>query len=136
MRAAILTWLKKKDFGWTSDQVESHGLPFLQLLTDMLRYVDGQTDKLNARYCGLPEVFAQFSHYNKPRGLRHALPRLNRDTLKSCAQQLEQVNMQFWIQKKHTKNFTQLFWAVHLLFENMQNTLTRNWPLPRRTSHL
>ena len=100
LKVDFQTWLEERNVGWLSKQVKSHGVPFINTVTEALWYVDGQHDKLHAWACSVPDLLKKFSGYNKPARHRHRLPALSATVLRSLGQQVQQLSLQLWL-KKH-----------------------------------
>ena len=99
LKADVLEWLKKENVGWRTEQLESHGAPFVTLLCDVLWYVDPHQSTMKARGCGVPELLVQFMGYNQPAKHGHSVQPLSRSTLDGFKGRIEQCCLQLWIQK-------------------------------------
>ena len=65
----LISFTKSKSLKWNSSEISSGTAA--KCLRDALWYIDGMSDTLNERSCTIPEVFSQFTGYNKPKIHKH-----------------------------------------------------------------
>ena len=68
----VLSAIESKDLQWKPDEVRcGSATKTIQALRDTLWYIDGSHGTLSERSCGVPEIFKQFTGYNKPEVSKH-----------------------------------------------------------------
>ena len=97
----LVSFTKLKSLKWNSSEISSGtAAKCLSTLRDALWYIDGMSDTLNERSCTIPEVFNQFTGYNKPEIHKHrkrACQSLSRELLLFHSQALFScVSNPFW----------------------------------------
>ena len=66
----LVLLFEKKDWKWR-DGGDTHGKKFRSNLCDVLRYIDGHHETLEARSCAIPTPFNTFTGYNTPEKSKH-----------------------------------------------------------------
>lgn len=64
----IIGFLAKNKLGWSAAYAEQCGKAFVNILSDVLWYIDGNHHTLKDRGHGVPALFEAFQGYNKPEG--------------------------------------------------------------------
>ena len=101
MQGDFIQWLKDEGIGWRADEVESHGVPFVRLMCDVLWYIEPQQTTLRARSCAVPELFMKFTGYNMPAQHGHKIAPLSSSILHDFIRQLERCCVQLWLEKSN-----------------------------------
>ncbi len=71
LKNKVVEWLEQKNLGWSTAYVDSYGLKYIELLPEILWYLDGHTKSLEGRSLAIPSLFADFSGFNKPEQHSH-----------------------------------------------------------------
>ena len=71
LRNTIIDLLDRKRVGWTAAYVQTTGNRFVELLTDVLWYLDGHTATLEGRRLSVPGLFSDLTGFNKPESHGH-----------------------------------------------------------------
>ena len=66
----LVLLFEKKDWKWR-DGGDTHGKKFRSNLCDVLWYIDGHHETLEARSCAIPTPFNTFTGYNTPGKIKH-----------------------------------------------------------------
>ena len=62
----IIGFLAKNKLGWSASYAEQCGKAFVNILSDVLWYIDGNHHTLKDRGHGVPSLFEAFQGYNRP----------------------------------------------------------------------
>ena len=100
LKMEVINWLEKNDLGWSYESVQSQGGRFVNILTDVLWYIDGHHETLKARACQVPAEFEMFVGFNTPEKSKHRKKEhsnLERGMLNSYSEQLAEITLQPWM---------------------------------------
>ena len=71
MKNKVVELLEQKQLGWSSSHIDTTGCKFVDLLTEVLWYIDGCHKTLEGRRLSVPHVFSEICGYNKPESHGH-----------------------------------------------------------------
>ena len=66
MKNKVIDLLEQKRLGWSASYVTTTGRKFVDLLTDVLWYLDGCHKTFEGRRLSVPHIFCDISGFNKP----------------------------------------------------------------------
>ena len=95
----IVAFFEKKGWKW-NDGGNSHGKSFIAMLQEVMWYIDGHHETLEARSCSIPSEFKSFTGYNVPEKSKHrkrAHVNLSQEVLSKHVMLLKESQMCSWM---------------------------------------
>ena len=115
LRNDIIKFLQTQKMGWNPHNVDSHVVPFVITLADVLWYLDGHYKKFSDRSKAIPAPFCSFTGYFDAVARKRTKPEnavLDPVVLKMHSQALNQCIEQPWLQKKEWHAFREALTAL------------------------
>ena len=82
MNNKVVELLEQKQLGWISSYINTTGRKFVDLLTEVLWYIDGCHKTLEGRRLSVPHIISEICGYNKPEIYSHK--RVPIEAMKLC----------------------------------------------------
>ena len=97
MKNKVVELIEQKQLGWSASHFDKTGRKFVNLLTDVLRYVDGCHKTLEGRRLAVPHVFCDVSGFNNPESHGYRRVPMEAMKLRTFASSLFNVGKEPWI---------------------------------------
>ena len=118
MKNRLIQVLKEKELGWSADCVKTTGVKFVELMADVLRYVDGHGKTLESRSLTIPYLFSELPGYNKPESHGHKRTPMEVSKLYTYSMNLFSISEEPWMMKAKWSETNQ---AVKKLASNLSS---------------
>lgn len=93
----MIELLEQKKLGWSSSHIDTTGRKFVDLLTDVLWYIDGCHKTLEGRRLSVPHVFTELCGFNKPESHGHKRVPVEATKLRTFATSLLKISEEPWV---------------------------------------
>ena len=97
MKNKVIDLLEQKQLGWSASYVDTTGRKFVDLLTDVLWYLNGCHKSLEGRRLSVPHIFCDISGFNKPESHDHKQIPMEATRLRTFVTCLFSINKELWI---------------------------------------
>ena len=100
LKNAFVTLLDEQGLGWSPDSVETTGKKFVDVMADVLWYLDGHEKTLMDRGIAVPSLYAGLSGYNRPESHGHKRIPMETTKVRTLSQNLFRISEEPWLSRK------------------------------------
>ena len=97
MKNTVVELIEQKQLGWSASHVDMTGRKFVDLLTDVLWYIDGCHKTLEGRRLSVPHVFSDICGFNKPESHGHKRVPMEAIKLRTFSTSLFKIGEEPWL---------------------------------------